>query len=494
MSTSFLSAIKKAASDRPARGDSSRMPRGNVTAIVREMDTDNDKHGWLLKVEITGGTNGVGETIEVAPSRKAIEWAEKGKLDQKIGVGSEIVLQRLGFPERGETVYTAQRVTGFVLNHDEDAKKGRHVFRRVPFKFNIFKNGYALVVALPDTKAELAEPADLVARIKSDQEAGNQTLVVGRVNDTPFSAEAITGRYDREQGKYIAFDPESVAEDVMGRVADVTRNAIEKAEAAGEPVVIEMNAYGLKSFPVGQSTRDMMNEQMAEKGRYSMLPIEAMFTRGLTTHVRTALAALGDDAKKVTNAAKAWVEANLDPAGRQAYAQKGFDGLEEADLVKFLDSIGIKAPRVPASQSKDWAAARETLESDKRKRVSTGWVVGDVVTQTLFDRKKKPVMEYPVRAMHYTASGTSAAPFFPDEKFLKDRNDAFFTTVRDGFKAFVSGGAAAIAGNDKPEVAEAHADAPSSEELNDALSDLLNDEGLDSSAFPDEAGDDINEE
>lgn len=489
MSTSFLSAIKKAASERPARGDSSRMPRGNVTAIVREMDTDNDKHGWLLKVEITGGTNGVGETIEVAPTRKAIEWAEKGKLDQKIGVGSEIIIQRLGFPERGETVYSAQRVTGFVLNHDDDAKKGRHVFRRVPFRINMFKNGYALVVAMPETKAELGEPADLVSRIKDDQKAGNQTLVVGRVNDTPFSAEAITGRYDREKGQYIAFDAESVAEDVMGRISDVTRNTIEKAEAAGEEVTIEMNAYGLKSFPVGQSTRDMLNENMADKGRFSQLPIESMFTRGLTTHVRTALAALGDDAKKVTNAAKNWVESNLDQDGRQAYAKKGFDGLDEADLVKFLDSLGIKAPRVPASQSKDWAAARDALNEDKRKRVSTGWVVGDVVTQTLFDKKKKPVMEYPVRAMHYTSSRTSASPYFPDEKFLKERNDVFFTTVRDGFKAFVSGGAAPKS-DSAPEVAEAHSDAPNSDELNEALSDLLNEEGLDTSAFPEEDGDD----
>ena len=62
-----------------------------------------------------------------------------------------------------------------------------------------------------------------------------------------------------------------------------------------------------------------------------------------------------------------------------------------------------------------------------------------LVLATLFDKKKKPIMEYPVRAMHYTASSTAAAPFFPDGKFLQERNDTFFNTVRDGFKAFVSG-------------------------------------------------------
>lgn len=467
------------------------MPRGNITALVKEIDTDHDKYGWLIKAEVTGGTNGVGEVIDVAPTRQAIEWAEKGKLDQKISVGSEIVLQRVGFPERGETVYTAQRVTGFVLDHADDVKKGRKVLRRVPFKINMFANGYALVVALPDTKTELGDPSELVARIQEDQKAGNQTLIVGRVNDTPFSAEAITGRYDREAGKFVEFDAESVAGEVMGRISDVTRNTIEKAEAAGEDITVEMNAYGLRSFPIGQSTRDMLNEQMDEKGRFSMIPIESMFPRNAVTHIRTALAALEDQSSRITNAAKNWVENNLDANGRQAYAQKGFSGLSDADLGNFLNSMDIKVPRIPGSQAHDWKAAREILSKGDRKRISTGWVVGDVVIQTLFDKKKKPVMEYPVRAMHYTSSRSSAAPFFPDEKFLKERNDSFFTSVREGFKAFIGGGA--VKAVDRPDVAEAHADAPAADEMHDALSELLNGEALDTEAFP-EVGGDVNEE
>lgn len=484
--STFFSQLQKAKSERQTRGDNSRMPRGNITAVVKEMDVDNEKYGWLLTVEVTGGTNGVGETIQVAPTRKAIEWAEKGKLDQKISEGSEIVLQRVSFPERNETVYTAQRVTGFVLNDADNVKKGRKVLRRVPFKFNMFANGYALVAALPETKEEIAGPEELAARIAVDQAEGRQLLVVGRVNDVPFSAEAILGRYDREKGEFIAFDPESVVQDIMGRVADATRSALEQAEKDGQDAVIEMNAYGLKSYHLGQASRDMLEEQMKEKNRFSQLPIEAMFSRDIYVHVRSALAALGDDGKKVTNAAKAWVEANLDAAGRQAYAQKGFEGLDEADLTKFLESLNIRAPRVPASQSRNWQAARDVLEEGKRKRVSTGWVVGDLVTQTIFDKKKKPIMEYPVRAMHYTASSTAAAPFFPDGKFLQERNDTFFNTVRDGFKAFVSGESVKTAA--KPDVAEANtdSDAPAQDELDAALTDLFTDEGLDTDAFPDE--------
>ena len=482
----FFSKLKQVAADMPVRGDAARMPRGNITAIVQEMNTDHDKYGWLLKVQVTGGTNGVGEVIEVAPAKQAIEWAEKGKLDQKISEGSEIVLQRVGFPPRGETVYTAERVTGFVLNHGDDVKKGRTILRRVPFKMNMFKNGYALVVALPDTKGEVAGPEELIERIKADQAAGHQTLVVGRVNEVPFFAEAITGRFDREKGEFVPFEPESVADDILARIVTSTRSAIEKADESGEDTVIEMNAYGLKSFPIGQSTRDMLNENMAEKNRFSAIPIEAMFSRGLTTHIRAAISALGDDGKAITKAAKDWVEANLDPADRQAYAQKGFDGLDEATLTKFLESLGIRAPRVPASQAKDWRAARELLDEEKRKRVATGWVLGDVVTQTIFDKKKKPVMEYPVHAIHYTASATSASPYFPDGKFLQDRNDAFFNTVRDGFKAFVSGESVKTAA--KPDVAEANtdSDAPAQDELDAALTDLFTDEGLDTDAFPDE--------
>lgn len=488
MANSFLNKLKQVAAERPARGGSNdRMPRGNIIALVKEIDLDHEKHGWLLTVEVTGGTNGVGETIQVAPTRQAIEWAEKGKLDQKITEGSEIVLQRVSFPERNETVYSAARVTGFVLNHAEDAKKGRTILRRVPFKFNMFANGYALVVALPDTKEEIADADALIARIKVDQAENRQTLIVGRVNEVPFSAEAITGRYDRESEKFVAFEAESVVEDIMGRVSDVTRAAIEKAEAAGEEVVIEMNAYGLKSYPVGQSTRDMMNEQMAENNRFSMLPIEAMFSRGLNAHLRTALATLDDDGKKkIIAAAKSWVEANLDPDARKEYAQNGFDGLAESDLVKFLDSLGVRAPRIPGSQSKDWKEARKVLEEGKRKRVATGWIVGDVVTQTLFDKKKKPVMEYPVRAMHYTASNSAAAPFFPDGKFLKDRNDAFFNAVKDGFQAYLTGGkTSAAATTQRPDVAEANSDdEPSADELNSALTDLFTENELETEAFP----------
>lgn len=480
---SFLNKLKQVASERPARGGSNdRMPRGNIIAEVVEMNADHDKYGWLLTVKVTGGTNGVGETIQVAPTKQAIEWAEKGKLDQKISEGSEIVLQRVSFPERNETVYTAQRVTGFVLDPSENTKKGRKILRRVPFKINMFKNGYALVVVLPDTKEEIADPEALVARVAADQAENRQTLIVGRVNDVPFSAEAITGRYDRETEKFVAFDPATVVEDIMGRVADVTSSAIEKAEKDGTDVVIEMNAYGMKSYPLGQSTRDMLNTDMEEKGRFSMLPLEAMFSRGLLTHIRTALVAVGDDSKKILNAANAWVEANLDADGRKAYAQSGFEGLDEADLVKFLDSLGIRAPRVPGSQAKNWKEAREILEAEKRKRVSTGWIVGDVVTQTLFD-KKKPVMEYPVRAMHYTASSTAAAPHFPDGKFLKDRNDAFFNAVKDGFSAFISGNTSSS--SQKPDVAEANSDdEPSSDELNAALTDLFTENELDTEAFP----------
>ena len=59
----FFSKLKQVAADMPVRGDAARMPRGNITAIVQEMNTDHDKYGWLLKVQVTGGTNGVGEEV-----------------------------------------------------------------------------------------------------------------------------------------------------------------------------------------------------------------------------------------------------------------------------------------------------------------------------------------------------------------------------------------------------------------------------------------------
>lgn len=483
----FLDRLKTAIKEAPARGDTARMPRGNITAIVKEIDVDNDQHGWLLEVEVTGGTNGVGETIKIAPTKKAIEYAEKGKLDQKIEVGSELIIQRVQFPERGSDVYSAQRVIGFVLNHDEDKKKGRTIFRRVPYRLNIFQNGYSLSVALPETKEEIADETALVKRIQADQKAGQQTLVVGRVNDAPFFAEAINGQFDREKGEFVPFDAESVADDVIKRISTVTRNAIEVAEKAGDDFVIEMNAYGIKNFSIAGTTKQVLEEQMEEKNRFSQIPVEAMFTRGLRTHVRTALSALDKDAKAITKAASDWVENNLSPDARKSYAQSGFAGMEVEDLVKFLEHIGIKAPRSPSSQAANWAEARAILAEGKRKRVATGWLIGDVVTQTLFDKKKKPVMEYPVRAMHYTASSTSAYPFFPDGKFLKERNDDFFGTVRDGFRAFINGEVAVK--ESKPDVAEATSDeAPSDDELNAAVNDLFGeDEDMSADAFPDEA-------